>query len=65
MHGGVEYPSVSALALALVHLTRPTRESVNGWSELSYEGEPLDALRAAFRQQQAAARKAARGPTPA
>ena len=35
------YASLSAFALAAIHLHNPNRQSCNGWDEVRYEGQPL------------------------
>ena len=35
------YSSLSAFALAAIHLHNPNRQSCNGWDEVRYDGQPL------------------------
>lgn len=57
MYAGTRYRAISKFALVVLRERNPTRQSCDGWKEVAWNGEKLDALRVRV---QAHARQAAR-----
>jgi hypothetical protein len=57
MYGGTRYRAISKFALVVLRERNPTRQSCDGWKEVAWNGEKLDALRVRV---QAHARQVAR-----
>lgn len=48
--GGVRYRAVSKFALVVLRVRNPSRQSCDGWKEVSWNGEKLDSLRSRVHQ---------------
>ena len=48
--GGVRYRAVSKFALVVLRVRNPSRQSCDGWKEVSWNGEKLDSLRTRVHQ---------------
>eukprot|EP00890_Picochlorum_soloecismus_P006045 jgi/Picsp_1/6441/NSC_03788-R1_protein len=49
---GMRYRAVSKFALVVLRVRNPSRQSCDGWKEVSWNGEKLDSLRTRIHQQQ-------------
>jgi len=45
MYAGIRYRAISKFALVVLRERNPTRQSCDGWKEVAWNGEKLDALR--------------------
>jgi len=50
-YDGVRYRAVSKFALVVLRERNPSRQSCDGWKEVSWNGEKLDVLRSRVQQQ--------------
>ncbi|KAI3437870.1 hypothetical protein D9Q98_000316 [Chlorella vulgaris] len=59
LYAGARYRAISKFALVVLRERNPSRQSCDGWKEVTWNGEKLDVLRARFQshQRKAAARK--------
>jgi len=48
---GMRYRAVSKFALVVLRVRNPSRQSCDGWKEVSWQGEKLDSLRTRIHQQ--------------